>query len=52
MTNTEKTVAFKKAAEELVQKTIAEYRVLFPSIIIGVGTEATPAKQATKGAVQ
>jgi len=52
MTNTENMVAFKKAAEELAQKTIAEYRVLFPSIVIDVGTEATPANQATKGAVQ
>ena len=52
MNTTEKKAAFEKAAIEVIEETIREYRVILESVMVDASAEGQQQPQTTNGAVQ
>lgn len=52
MTTPEKKSAFEKAANEIIEQTIREYRVMFATVMIDASAEDQQKSETTEGAAQ
>lgn len=48
----ERAIEFKKEARKIIEETIAEHRVMFASVIVGVGEVASQSKPSTVGGMK